>query len=372
MRYCATKTILPRKIFSFFVLFVFGGACFIQLHAEGSCGVAGGIGTAEYLMRFGGLGGSVPNYRNDGFEQVAVKTSSGWEIRTEVNLRPLKVREKWAMTKAEAKLISSLDEGLGKSLMGALGGVTSKDEAVIRVISLVNQKWDYVEKDDSALKIEELLSSKSLSCLGNVRVVKHLLDILRIPSAEVIGIRFPLNGRSYELKGGALHAWLEIEIEKGRKIFCDPRATFGFVPMNFIFLKVGDNLSDKELSLFQGGKVELLSIKDRIFFDPMSEEKPDLWKRASFDALVQGVLLGKVLDERDLPVAGRVSLSGENGEVVSPLWEGNFYFRALSTGLYTLRARAEGNAETIERKIELSDISRKKVVIYVKNGEISR
>jgi hypothetical protein len=334
-------------------------------------GVASGKGNASYRISFDSGDIVIPDCANDGFIQRAVKSGNGWEVRVEVSLEPLRLRESWAISRKMEKSLSVLGKDLKNELIAKLSSSTSKDDAVIKVLQIIAGKWNYVEKDDSGLTLDQLMASGNASCLGMVRLSQHILSLLEIPSKEVIGIRFPADQKIYSLKGGALHAWLEIEAEKGRWVFCDPRSTFGFVPEYFIVLKKDGSFGREDIRSIYGGTVELRANEDRIYYDPLSAVKPDFWKRPSYDALTQGVLLGKVLTEYDLPVEGQVSLSNDNGSLRTVLWKGNFYFKIMSPGIYTLKVMPAGRKQPAQKEVELSDLSRNKVVVYVESGGIS-
>ena len=334
-------------------------------------GTVSGEASASYRLVFPGGGVKVPSLKNDGYEQKSRLSGTEWKVDVNVSASPLRVRESWTLTKKMAKSLSAADREIGRSLSGKLAGACSRDEAVMQVFSFIREKWSYVEKDDSALEIRDLLSSGEASCLGMVRLAWDFLNRIEIPSRAITGIRFPPEGEECLLKGGALHAWLEVEVEKGRWVSCDPKSFFGFVPQYYIVLKNEGPVTREELKALAGGRVVLESNRDRLFFDPLSSLKPDFWIRPQYDAATQGVLLGKVLLVKDLPARGRASLSCGDRVLKCDLWDGNFYFRVASPGIYLLKIEAEEPGRGSSRLVELSDLSRKKLVVGAGAPEIS-
>lgn len=313
----------------------------------------------------------MPSIRNDGYEQKAELSGVEWKVDIKVSAPPLRVRESWTLKKKMARSLSAADGGTGRQLAGRLSGASSRSEALMEVSSFIRERWRYVEKDESGLGIKELLSSKEASCLGMVILAKHFLEILGISSREITGIRFPAVDEVCLLKGGVLHAWLEVEVEKGIWVFCDPGSYFGFVPQYFIVLKKDGPMTKEELRSVSGGRVFLDRNEDRLFYDPLSSGKPDFWIRPQFDSAIQGVLLGKALLGKDLPARGAAILSCGDNVLRCDLWDGNFYFRIASRGIYTLEIEANAPVRRSSRSVELSDISRKKIVISADGGAIS-
>lgn len=345
--------------------------CALAAPASTGTGVVSGEASASYRLVFPSGGVTVPSVGNDGYEQKAVLSGTEWKVDIKVSAAPLRVREGWALTKKMVKSLSALDRDTGRSLAEKLSGASSRDEAIIRVSSFICQRWTYVEKDDSDSGIPELLSSGEASCLGMVRLAAHFLEVLGIPSREVTGIRFPPDGEDCLLRGGALHAWLEVEVERGKWVFCDPKSSFGFVPQYFIVLKKEGSVTREELKSVAGGRVFLERNEDRLFYDPLCSGKPDFWTRPPFDATTQGVLLGKALLVKDLPARGTAVLSCGDRVLRCDLWDGNFYFRIASPGVYKLEIEPKAPGRRISRSLELSDLSRKKLIIFVEGGVIS-
>ncbi len=359
-----------QRLFSLVVLTLFQVCALAGTHGTGA-GVVSGEASASYMLVFPGGGIQIPSASNDGYEQKAVQTETGWKVDVKVSAGVLRVRESWVLTRKMSGDLRSLNKVTGKALAAKIAGSSSRDEAVMKLCSFIRERWNYVEKDDSGLEIGELLSSSEASCLGMVRLAVHFLNILQIPSREITGIRFPREGDECILKGGALHAWLEVEVEKGRWVYCDPKSSFGFVPHYCIVLKKDGPITREELKAVAGGKVILERNNDRLFYDPLSAGRPDFWIRPPFDSATQGVLLGKALLGKDLPARGTAVLSCGDNLLKCDLWEGNFYFRIGSPGIYLLRIDAEEPGRRSSRRIELSDLSRKKLVVDAAAGEIS-
>jgi len=339
--------------------------------AAGGVGSVSGKSSASYEISFPNGGLEMPSMRNDGYDQRAVKTKDGWLVEVSVSAGPLRAREEWFLTKKMEKSLAAMDRKVGRAMAARLAGAVSRDEAVMAVLRFIGDNWSYVQKDDSGMSLEEMLASREASCLGMVRLAGRVLDILGIPSSEITGIRFPACSRESELRGGALHAWLEVEVERGRRVFCDPMSSFGFVPQYFIVLRRGGGLSREELRAVSGGKVILTSNEDRIFYDPMSSVKPDFWVRPPFDSASQGVLLGKALERGDMPARGKARLSCGDRVLECELWDGNFYFKIASPGTYVMDVLPAAPARPSTLRIELSDLSRRMIVVPVEGGEVS-
>lgn len=307
-----------------------------------------------------------PSININGFSQSAQKTKNGTFVEIKITADSLRIDKEWRMNKAILKKLKKLDPKRAESLNALLSRAYYIDEAAISIFYFIRNNWKYVEKNDADLTIDEILNLKEASCLSLCRICKFYFDIVGIQSSIVIGIKFPTDEETFVLKGGALHSWIKIKIDKDNEVFCDPLSFFGFVTQRYIYLLDYEDFNKDKLQSFHLETVKLISSRDRIFYNPESEIKPLFWKRSAYESSVYGVVVGKVLNEKEIPAKGSVIVKGCGKDLKTDLFEGNFYFFVREEGTYSIFINFEDGKVEKLGDLVFSGSAVKKIVFYVK------
>lgn len=355
----AFKTFLTTLIFLTLLFFGENEFCF-------PIGSVRGEAEATFFISSENRNIDIPFLSLNGFSQISEKKGNGIFVEIKINANDLRIEKEWRINKTISKKLRKLDPARAEPLIRALSKVRYTDEAAIEIFKFVKQNWKYVEKNDSNFATEEILNLKEASCFSLCRICKFYFDIIEIHSEVAIGIKFPTDKETLVLKGGALHSWLKIKIDKDNQVFCDPLSFFGFVTQRYIYLCNEENFKKDRLQNFKNATVTLVSNRDRIFYNPESEIKPLFWKRSPYESSIYGIVVGKVLKEKDLPAKGSVIVKGFGNNLKLDLFQGNFYFFAKEDGKYSMFIISEDENEEKLGDLVFSGSAVKKVVYYVK------
>lgn len=228
----------------------------------------------------------------------------------------------------------------------------------------LKESFIYEPRDELDLKVEEILKRKKASCLSLSKLVQYYLQLAQIKSEIHIAIKFPFDRDFVELKGGILHSFVIINFN-GNLILCDPLFSVGFIPENYIYLCELKDLSDNTLKKLVGSKIRLLSHNDRIFYNPQTLLKVELWK-PDLDRTISGALIGKILKDKDIFEEGYIVIKTLDDEVKIKLVNGNFCFFLENDGEYTIFFENVLGERMMLKKLFLSHRKVKKVVFYLK------
>jgi hypothetical protein len=356
-----------RKIVSFLILISFT----ILTFAENSSFVSGsvkGISSASYFFK---TSYQMKNFEADGFKQVCEKKVDGYLIKVEAKADSLDLREPFFLNKDKIKKIKGGDKQNGERIILTLSKENSIDGAIYALIKEINETYNYVEKNDESLGIDEILKEKSLSCLSFCRLTKFYLDLLKIPSQIVIGIKFNPQSETFNLKGGALHSWLIVEVNNNKKILVDPLFSFGFVTEYYIFLDYFDDFTKEKKNKLKDCNLKLIENSDRIFYNPESPQNVTFFRRTRYEQSSPGVVIGKVLKENDLPCFGKIIIKSGEKFIESNLFNGNFAFFVEVAGVYKIGFISDKGEKKFLGEIEFRNELGKKVVFYLKDAQNS-
>jgi hypothetical protein len=316
-------------------------------------GWVSGSAKASYLLETKG-GPAPPSYTNDGFEQTVQGSQGRWLVSVSVDLRPFRVRLPFIPGK--------IPKGLGLSptqsgdLEKALATCQRADEAVNAVLLFLRSHLSYQERPDFTETPDAVLRRGSASCVGMTLTSVQILRSLGISCREVIGLRLPPASGPIELRGGLLHAWLEVDYGSSGSAFYDAWRTCGWVGDGYILLRRGEGLLVGGLASYTGGSATCEERKDRVCYEPAPNVRCILWARPPQSLFTGTLLSGKLLGPLDAPVAGSATLKGEGSSASMVLWEGNFFFRDLSPGHYLLTViPAHGASESLPITIHSMD-----------------
>ena len=322
-------------------------------------GWVSGVADASYSVE---ASGPAPlNYENNGFRQSVQAAPGGWTVSVRVAAAPLKVRSPFRLGRLPAGL--GLSAPRLAELRALLGSAQRADEAVNAVMLFLRTRIAYSERPDFDETPQAVFTRSQASCVGLTRAAMAVLAALGISCREVLGLRVPPGQEQAELRGGLLHAWLEVDYPDAGSAFYDPLRSCGWVEPGYIVLSRGGGLAPGSYAAYAGGKVLCVRRRDRIFFEPASGERCVLWARSPFQGFTGTLVSGKVLGEADAPETGRATLSGGSATVTMELWEGNFFFRDLDPGSYLLTVAATGGRSAVQT-LRLSGMDKHHLVFY--------
>jgi len=331
-------------------------------------GSARGEAKATFLFSTNNQKIEIPAFSLNGFSQRSEKSPAGILVEVKATADPLRIEKVWHLNKVMERSLTKNYKKRATTLIESLSKARFLDEAVILTFNFIKNNWRYVEKNDAEVPINDIFNSNEASCLSICRICKEFFKIMDIQSEIVIGIKFPDYSDTLVLKGGALHSWIKIKIDDKNEIFCDPLSYFGFVTQKYIYLTDYDTFIKNHLADFKGISITMTKNKDRIFYNPESETKPQYWRRSPYETSVYGLFVGKILKEKDLPAKGTVIVKGFGGDLKTDLFNGNFYFFVRSEGQYFIFAVFEDGKEQKLGDITFSGVAVQKVVFYVKNN----
>lgn len=369
MLLCTTNQSRPRKVdFILFALTLF----FVPLLAQNKSLLAVGSARGEAEANFEIYPKSseivIPSIAINGFLQNSTKTPFGISVKIKINADSLRIEKEFHLSKTAEKQLKRFDNIRAPILIDWLSKTRYLDEATLVVFNFLKSNWHYVDKNDNDLSIEALLNSKDASCLSFCRLAKEYMNIIGIQSDIVVGIKFPIEKETFILEKGALHSWLKLKIDDTNDVFCDPLSFFGFVTPRYIYIADWETFKKDKLRHFKDSTVTLTSCKDRIFFNPESEVKPQFWERSPYENSVYGLVLGKVLKEKDIPVSGEIVIKSAGNDFKTELFQGNFYFFVKTDGEYSIYFVTEGKKEKKLGDVTFSGCAVKKVVFYYKEN----
>ena len=303
----------------------------------------------------------------DGFRQGVEPVAGGWRVTVSVDASALKVRTPFRAGRLPSSL--GMPPSFAADLASALAPCQRADEAVEAVLLTVKRRIAYDGTPGFNETESEVLARGKASCVGLTRLVRAILRALAIPCREVVGFKLPVQSSPIRLQGGVLHAWLEIGYPGGPTVFCDPLRSSGWVPETYVVLRIGGGLQPGELAAYAGGEARCETHQDRLFCESAPQTACVLWRRAFSPTFTGTVLAGKVLGALDAPLAGRVELAGPADTASMDLWEGNFFFRDLEPGVYSLLVHPAGQ-EPQRATVRLGPMDKRFLVLYSRVGAV--
>ncbi len=306
-----------------------------------------------------------PSYDNEGFHQKVEPVAGGWKVSVWSTPSPLKVRTPFMPGRLPSSL--NLPPSLGTDLAKALAPCQRADEAVEAVLLTLKTHISYEEKTSFSETEQDVLKRGTASCVGMTRLAVSILKALGFQCREMVGLKIPAFGEPALIQGGMLHACLEVTYAGAGTVFCDPLATCGWMPPGFILLRAGGGFDVGALGAYAGGTARCLEHEDRICFEPARGVSCLLWRRTATDAFTGNLLSGKFLGPLDAPEKGTVQLQGPDGDVSMDLWDGNFFFRDLEPGVYTLVIRPSAG-QPQRAQVRLGPMDKRFLLFYSQHG----
>lgn len=325
-------------------------------------GCVQGRSAARYSLTLPPGAPVLPEFSNNGYRQSVQRDGDREIVTVRVDLEPLRLRLPFSPDWT-APVFTEMPRPFLKGLKRQVAGSQRMQEAVNAVLLYLKSHVRYVQRPRFEETARQVCRRGEASCVGLTDLCSKIFNAWGLKCQTVIGLRFPESVHSLVLAGGVLHAWLELDCGKDRRFFCDPWFSAGWVPASYIVLRVGGGLGPGALARDRGGRVRLLARKDRIFYEPGEAVRSVIWERPNVNAFTGNLLTGKVLKDMDTPARGRAVLASGNAEVSQDLWRGNFFFRDLTPGAYTLKIQVSGR-ELRRYNIQMSIMDRKQLVIY--------
>jgi hypothetical protein len=340
---------------------------FCALAAAGEQVAPGAVwGRADATYRLEAPAAAVPappSYANRTFAQSVKSVEGGWEISVTSTPSPATfgspLRQDWS-----SKAIAALDPGYLSAVRSALASSRTKEEAVLRLGLVLRAMTAYAERPDFDETVQEVSRRRTASCVGMVRIAALLLnEVLNVPCRSVIGLKAEPGGSPELLSGGALHAWLEVDLGLRGRVFFDPWFSYGWVPESYIILRIGGGLEPGDLAALAGSRVTAIWRKERIFYLPANNAKTLFWSASSPSASGTAAVVGKALFPDESPVEGTAWLENSGGRVAAALWNGNFCFRELAPGSYDVFIESQGKV-LWEGSLMLGALDIRELVVY--------
>jgi hypothetical protein len=292
-----------------------------------------------------------------------------WRVEVTVDLSPLRVRAPFLFH--EKDLPRFLQKPVAGRMTGALRGCQRQAEAVEAVLLVLRDLIKYVERPPFPEEPAQVSQRLEASCVGLTRLSCEILTSQGIRCREVLGLKVPARPGVRVLEGGVLHAWLEVDFGAEGRAFYDPWRSCGWVPESCVVLRVGEGLDPGEFSALLGGTVEVPVHRDRVFFEPAPGVASLLWRRPAMASFTGTLVTGKVMGPSEEPLVGRAILRGQGGEAAMDLWEGNFFFRDLEPGTYTLILNAPGVSYE-GASVALGPMDKRRFLVYSRDGRERR
>ena len=335
------------------------------LPAPGSVpGTVSGRASGWFLLSGEGFP-SPPDVEVNGFRQHAAAVPGGYEIRTEVEASPLRVRAPFRFGRIPAEAVP--DPAFRRALEERLRECQRADEALSAVLLTLRERVAYAERVPFEESPREVLTRGTASCAGFAAAAVSLLGALGIPARPVLGlVASPAGGREI-LEGGRLHALLEVDLHGAGTLLCDPVFSIGFVTHRTLVLRREGGLEPGPWLALKGAALTTLEVRDRLFFLPPDGASCLIWARPNVPARTGGAVTGKFLDASERPLPGRAFLEIEGNRVSIPLWEGNFFFTGLAPGVYTLRLECP-SSPPVETRITVRAMDKRELVLYSRGG----
>ena len=306
-----------------------------------------------------------PAYSNDGFRQTVQGYSGRWRVTVAVDLKPFLVRLPFRPGRIPGGLGLSADQARG--LEKAVAHCQRADEAVNAVLLYLRTILAYQERPDFDETPEAVLQRGSASCVGMTLTAVRILKGLGISCREVLGLKLPPSPAPVELRGGRLHAWLEVDYGSASSAFYDGWRSCAWIGDGYVLLRRGGGLAVGDLASYAGGSAVCIARKDRIFYEPAQQTRCLLWARPPQSLFTGTLLSGKLVGPLDAPQAGTATLQGEGSSASMDLWEGNFFFRDLSPGQYRLTV-TPSHGESQSLPITIHSMDKRFVLFYSRIG----
>lgn len=304
-----------------------------------------------------------PSYANRTFTQSVKSVKGGWEISVTSAPSPATfgspLRQDWS-----SRAIAALDPGYVSAVRSALASSRTKEDAILRLGLVLRAMTAYAARPDFDETPQAVSRRRTASCVGMARVAALLLhEVLNVPCRSVIGLKAAPGGSPELLSGGALHAWLEVDLGSRGRIFFDPWFSCGWVPESYIILRIGGSLEPGDLAALAGSRVTATWRKDRIFYLPANNAKTLFWSAGAPSASGGAAVVGKALFPDETPVEGTAWIENSGGRVAAALWNGNFCFRDLAPGSYDVLIESQGEV-LWEGSVMLGALDIRELVVY--------
>lgn len=306
-----------------------------------------------------------PDVEVNGFRQRATPVPGGYEIRTEVEATPLRVRLPFRPGSIPREVLP--DPALRKILEERLRPCQRADEVLSAVLATLREQVAYAQRVPFQETPAEVFARKRASCTGFTAAAVTVLGALGLPCRPVLALVASPEGGREILEGGRLHAILEVDLPGAGTLLCDPVFSIGFVTHRTLVLRRGEGLEPGPWAALKGAALTTLEARDRLFFLPPDGASCLIWTRPNVPGRTGGAVTGKFLDASERPLPGRAFLETEGNRVSIPLWEGNFFFTGLAPGAYTLRIESP-SCPPLETRITVRAMDKRELVLYSRGG----
>ncbi len=174
------------------------------------------------------------DYRNNGFQQKV--TAEGKALRVEItsDFSPLQSRVPFPVAPARYPAELRLAPQSGSEGMKLAGNAQTMYEAAFRILAAVKARLAYDAAGSQDLPAA--LKAGKGNCVALSALALQWLHEAGLAARPVTGVFLPRSQEKLELKGAALHRFIEIYFPDRGWVFTDPARTFAAVTGEYIYL----------------------------------------------------------------------------------------------------------------------------------------
>jgi transglutaminase-like putative cysteine protease len=174
------------------------------------------------------------NYQNNGFQQKV--TAEGKLLRIEItsDFSPLQSRVPFPVAPARYPAELRLAPLAGSEGMKLAGNAQTMYEAAFRILAAVKGRLAYDAAGSPDLPAA--LKAGKGNCVALSTLALQWLHEAGLAARPVTGVFLPRSQAKLELKGAALHRFIEIYFPDRGWVFTDPARTFAAVTGEYIYL----------------------------------------------------------------------------------------------------------------------------------------
>ncbi len=174
------------------------------------------------------------NYQNNGFRQTVMTEGKVQRIEVTSDFSPLQSRVPFPVAPARYPAQLRLAPLPGSEGLQLAGNAQTMYEAALKILAAVKNRLAYDAAGSPELA--PALKSGRGNCVALATLALQWLREAGLAARGVTGVFLPRSQDRLELKGAALHRFIEIYFPDRGWVFTDPARTFGAVTGEYIYL----------------------------------------------------------------------------------------------------------------------------------------
>ena len=213
---------------------------------------------ATYQVTIADTQFTLPNYRNNGFQQRVRPQDDRLNVVIAVGAGQLNSNMKGRTVKGLPPQLRKLERQLNKLSNGPFAN------QLTLIMSWLRTELVYNVEVDSSQDPLAVLRRGSGNCVGFTEVALMILRAMNVEARYVTGIAFrPDDSARRLLEGNVLHRWIEIKYEDVGWVFSDPAGKVNFVEATYMVMGVeGIHAIDRAKLEAVGSQVELQRLQN--------------------------------------------------------------------------------------------------------------